>query len=54
MGFAYGLLGIRSTISENLKEKQQKATLPDPAKVLEGEMECKFRSNGTLIPKLAV
>lgn len=39
MGFAYGLLGIRSTISENLKEKRQKAMLPDPAKVLEGEME---------------
>lgn len=39
MGFAYGLLGIRSTISENIKEKQQKAMLPDPAKVLEGEME---------------
>lgn len=39
MGFTYGLLGIRSTISEKINKKQQKAMLPDLAKVLEGEME---------------
>lgn len=39
MGLAYGLLGIRFTVMENRKEKQRKAMLPDPAKVLEAEME---------------
>lgn len=39
MGFAYGLLGIKDTISEIIREKQRKALLPDPKKVLDQEME---------------
>ncbi len=39
MSFSYGLLGIKHTIAENKKEKQRKAMLPDPKKVLDKEME---------------
>lgn len=39
MDFSYGLLGIGNTIAENKKEKQRKAALPDPKKVLDREME---------------
>lgn len=39
MNISYGLLGIRHTISEKRKEKQRKAMLPDPKKMLEDEME---------------
>ena len=39
MGYSYGLLGIKHTIAENKKEKQRKAMLPDPKKVLDKEME---------------
>lgn len=39
MDYSYGLLGIKHTISENKKEKQRKAMLPDPKMVLDREME---------------
>lgn len=39
MNFSYGLLGIRNTIVESRKEKQRKAMLPDPQKVIDSEME---------------
>lgn len=39
MNFTYGLLGIGNTITEYKKEKQRKAALPDPKKVLDMEME---------------
>lgn len=39
MSFSYGLLGIKHTVSENKKEKQRKAMLPDPKMVLDKEME---------------
>lgn len=39
MIFSYGLLGIRNTISENRKEKERKANLPDYKTVIEQEME---------------
>lgn len=39
MGFSYGLLGIKHTVSENKKERQRKAMLPDPKMVLDKEME---------------
>ena len=37
--YSYGLLGIKHTISENKKEKQRKAMLPNPKIVLDKEME---------------
>lgn len=39
MNISYGLLGIRHTVSEIIKERRRKAMLPDTKKVLADEME---------------